>query len=178
MNKLFSLIAFGMLCSLPAFAQQEQFPVVKSFGGVYHIPEAVRLPDSTLHYKIVVDIRMGSEDPAYISPALHNLARMLNLHALGGVPPERMEVVAVIHSTATHTILSDKDYRKKYKKDNPNLPLLKELREAGVDLYVCGQSLIARDCKEATLSPDVKISIAALTILTECQLNGYALLSF
>jgi len=48
------------------------------------------------------------------------------------------------HGDATHLVLNADAYAEKFKtKGNPNLDLLHELHEAGVELYVCGQTLIS-----------------------------------
>lgn len=152
--------------------------MVPGLGGVYEIPDADRLPDPSLEYKLVIDLTSGAADPSALNPGLYRIARMLNLHALGGVPQENIKVVAVIHSKATPTVLSDEAYRKHFEADNPDSELISALTKAGVDVHVCGQSLIARGYAGDKLHPDIIQSISAMTILTEYQLKGYALMSF
>ncbi|MGD1889235.1 MAG: DsrE family protein [Cyclobacteriaceae bacterium] len=155
-----------------------QHPIVPTFGGIYDIPEVLKKPDTTLTYQIVIDVTQGAEEYDQLNPALNNIARMLNLHGLGGVPKDKLEVVAVIHSLATPTVLSNEAYNEKFGCDNPNDKLIRALSEAGVSLYVCGQSLLARDFYPQPLHPDITVSISALTVQTEYQLKGYALLKF
>lgn len=155
-----------------------QYPIVPKFGGIYAIPEVKKNPDTTLTYRIVIDVTQGAEKSDEINPSLNNIARMLNLHGLGGVPQERMEVVAVIHSLATPTVLANEAYQEKFGCDNPNDKLIQALSKAGVSLFVCGQSLLARDFYPQPLHPNITVSISALTIQTEYQLKGYALLKF
>jgi intracellular sulfur oxidation DsrE/DsrF family protein len=173
--KLF-LTLFFSITLFSAMAQQ--FPVVKDFGGIYNISSATRFPDSTLTYPVVIDIKGGSASPDQLNPALNNIARMMNLHGLGGVSANNLKVVGVIHSLATPTVISDADYQKKYGTDNPNTELIRALSDAGVQLFVCGQSLKARGFMESKIHEDITVSIAALTILTEYQLKGYAQLQF
>ncbi|WKN41356.1 DsrE family protein [Tunicatimonas pelagia] len=155
-----------------------QHPIVPKFGGIYAIPEVEKGPDTTLTYRVVIDVTQGAEKSDELNPALNNIARMLNLHGLGGVPKGQMEVVAVIHSLATPTVLTDEAYQEKFGCDNPNGELIEALTDAGVQLFVCGQSLLARDFYPQPLHPDIMVSISALTILTEYQQNGFALLKF
>jgi len=155
-----------------------QHPIVPEFGGIYAIPEVEKNPDNTLTYRIVIDVTQGAEKSDEINPSLNNIARMLNLHGLGGVPKEKMEVVAVIHSLATPTVLANEAYQEKFGCDNPNDELIRALSEAGVSLFVCGQSLLARNFYPQPLHPDITVSISALTIQTEYQQKGYALLKF
>ena len=158
------------------FSQNKVTPIVKNQGGIYAIEEAVEYPDSTLQYKIVIDLKSGAKKEGDLAFALHNSARMMNLHGIGGV--KNMEVIGVIHSDATKSILSNSAYKKRYGVENPNTELIAALTEAGMKIYVCGQSLIARGFAVEELNPNVQISISALTILTTYQLKGYALLTF
>ena len=74
--------------------------------------------------------------------------------------------------------MNNEAYKAKYKVDNPNLKIYQQLQTAGVKMFVCGQSLIAREVDRNKLVPEVKISVSMLTILTTYQLKGYAVLKF
>jgi intracellular sulfur oxidation DsrE/DsrF family protein len=74
--------------------------------------------------------------------------------------------------------MNNEEYKKKYKTDNPNLDLFKALSDAGVKIFVCGQSLIARDINKDKMVPQVKIASSMLTTMTTYQLKGYAMLIF
>jgi intracellular sulfur oxidation DsrE/DsrF family protein len=75
-------------------------------------------------------------------------------------------------------LLDDAHYRAKFGVRNPNLPVLAEMKRAGVELYVCGQNVAALDLDPATLSHDVTIATDALIVLMAYQAKGYALMSF
>ena len=178
MKYLLVLSFFLFAVAVQSHAQQAQSPMVPGFGGVYEIPDADLLPDPSLEYRMVIDATSGPSDPSEVNPSLYRLARTLNLHAVGGVPQENIKVVAVIHSKATPSVLSNEAYQKHFKTDNPNDGLIRALSDAGVDIYICGQSLLARGYAEDPLHSDIKVSISAMTILTEYQMKGYALMSF
>lgn len=178
MRYFFAITLFLLAMAQFSLAQEAQSPMVPGFGAVYEIPGADKLPDPNLEYKVVIDMTAGAVDPAELNPALYRLARMLNLHALGGVPEENIQVVAVVHSKATPSVLSNEAYRKHFEVDNPSSELISALSKAGAEIYICGQSLLARGYADDTLHPDIKKSISAMTILTEYQLRGYVLLSF
>ncbi|MBX2963628.1 MAG: DsrE family protein [Cyclobacteriaceae bacterium] len=161
-----------------AYAQQMVFPVIKNYGGVFDIPAAVEKPDPTLEYKIVIDLAGGGNDPAVLNDYLNNIARLINLHSVGGVKNDKIKVVVAIHNQATYSIMDEESYRKKYNVSNPNLALYKELHEAGVELFVCGQSLIGRNIDQNAISPHIKIATSMLTVLTTYQLKGYAWFKF
>ncbi len=179
MRYLLTFVIFLLsMIHFDSHAQSKQNPMVPEFGGIYEIPEASKRPDPSLQYKLVIDVAGGAEDAAEMNRSLINIARTLNLHAQGGVPQENLQVVAVIHNLGTSAVLSNEAYRRNFEIDNPNDKLIHALKEAGVSIYVCGQSLIARHYDGEPLHPDIEVSISAMTILTEYQLKGYALLSF
>lgn len=175
MKYLFSLL---LLFSLSLHAQEKVNPVIPSFGGIYPLEEATVKPDPKLVYKIVVDVVTGSDDPTELSGGLNNVARMLNLHAVGGVPPGKMEVVLAIHGGATFATLNEEAYRAKYGVDNPNIPLVRELKAAGVKLVVCGQSLIGREIALDSVQPEIEIATSMLTTVSMYQLRGFAVFRF
>lgn len=175
-----SFNVFLLLFVIPFFisAQQRVNPVIPGYGGIFEIPDAVEKPDPNSVYKIVVDLASGSADPAELNQGLNNVARMINLHASAGVPKENIQVIVAIHSEAAYSILNQDAYQKKYQVKNPNLDLYRELQEAGVKLFVCGQSLIARDIHRGTITPEVQLATSMLTVLTTYQLQGYAWFKF
>jgi intracellular sulfur oxidation DsrE/DsrF family protein len=164
--------------AVTANSQSRVNPIIKSAGGIFEIPYAEERPDPTLQYNIVIEVEREGEKPDTLNWALNNVARLLNLHAVGGVPASNMHVVLAIHGGATYSTMNNEAYREKYKKDNPNLKLYQELQAAGVRIFVCGQSLLARKVDRTRLVPEVKISVSMLTILTTYQMKGYAVLKF
>jgi intracellular sulfur oxidation DsrE/DsrF family protein len=170
--------AFLFFLSISAFAQTPQFPIVKGFGGIYEIPDATERPDGTLEYKILVDLTSPSEDNKQISRFVDNVARMMNLHGLAGVSKDRIKVKVIVHGGGVFTLLNDENYKKRFEVDNPNLKVFQALEEAGAEIMVCGQSLIARNLKTADLWPGVTIAHSALTTITTYVPKGYIQLKF
>lgn len=158
-------------------AQDAKFPIIKNYGGIFEIPNSVN-PNSDQEYKIVVDLKTLQRDKSSINPGLNNVARMINLHALGGVKPEDLKVSVAIHGGATDVTLTDEAYQKRYEMDNPNIPLLTELKEAGVELYVCGQSLIARQYAFDEIHEHITFGLSMLTVVTTHVHDGYVPLVF
>ena len=70
------------------------------------------------------------------------------------------------------------ELNKIFGKTNPNTPLLDALSEAGAQLFLCGQTAYSRDLDPSTLHPGVQLALSAMTILTEYQQKGYALIRF
>ena len=173
-----NLILVLSFLTLAGHSQTRIFPVVKNYGGIFEIPYAEEKPNPSLDYNIVIEVERESEKPDSLSWALNNVARLVNLHIMGGVAKEKLHVVIVLHGGATYTVMQNESYKKKYKTDNPNINLFHELSEAGVKILVCGQSLINRKVDRAKMVPEVKIATSMLTTLTTYQLKGYALLKF
>ena len=173
-----SLSAFLLFLSSSTFAQTPQFPIVKGYGGIYEIPDATERPDGTLEYKILVDLTSASEDNKQVSRFVDNVARMMNLHGLAGVTKDRIKVKVIIHGGGVFTLLNDENYKNRFEVENPNLKVFQALEEAGAEILVCGQSLIARNLKTADLWPGVTIAHSALTTITTYVPKGYIQLKF
>jgi len=178
MNKVFNALLLSLLCSAACFGQEKVSPAVPYFGEIYPVPEATVLPDSFMVYRIVVDVKTGSENANQISQGLHNVARMMNLHHVGGVTEDNMEVVVALHGEATYSVLNNEAYRKKYSVNNPNLDIIRELKVAGVQLTVCGQSLKGRKINPDEVLREVEIATSMLTTLSTCQMRGFAVFQF
>ena len=161
-----------LVWSVNAFAQKGANPIIKNYGTIYEIEGAVN-PDSEIEYKIAVDLKTLQRDKESTNPGLNNVARMLNLHGLGGVKAENLNVAVAIHGGATDVILNNEAYQKKYELDNPNLKLIDELKEAGVELFVCGQSLLARNYEHEEVNSQIKIGLSMLTVVTTYMHKGY-----
>ncbi len=176
MKSLLMFILLGI--SISAFSQSRINPVVKNYGGIFDIPYADEKPDPSLDYKIIIEIATPSDKPDSTNWALYNVARLINLHVMGGVPKEKLHVVLAIHGGAAFSVMNNEAYKAKYGVDNPTLKLFKELDKAGVKMFVCGQSLIARNIDRFKMVPEVKVATSMLTTMTTYQLKGYAALKF
>jgi intracellular sulfur oxidation DsrE/DsrF family protein len=174
---LLVILSTPLLLQAQAQSQEAQFPMVKGFGGIYEVSGAVE-PDADLNYKIVVDLKTDQPEKAEINRGLNNVARMMNLHGLGGVKPESLQVAVVMHGNATNVMLKNEAYQEKYGTANPNLELIDALKEAGAELYVCGQSLRAREYDQEQVNPKVTIGLSMLTVVTTHMHEGYQLLVF
>lgn len=176
MKVTFSII---LVCvSMSVFAQKRVNPVIKNYGGIFEIPYADEKPDPNLEYNIVIEVERANATPDSVNWALYNVTRLLNLHVMGGVPKGKLHVVLAIHGGASYTVMNNEAYKAKYGVDNPNLGLYQELEKAGVKMFICGQSMIARSIDRYKLVPEVKIATSMLTTLTTYQLKGYAVLRF
>ncbi|KYG75795.1 DsrE family protein [Roseivirga spongicola] len=167
-----------LISSIGIKAQEMVNPVVKGFAGIMDAPHATEKPDSNMEYKIVIDVATGSNNPKEPMYSLVNVGRLLNLHAMGGVPEENMHVVLAIHAGAVWSVLDNESYKAKYGEDNPHIKIFKELEEAGVKIFACSQSLMGRSIDHNKLAPGVEVATSMLTTMTTYQLKGYAALKF
>ena len=69
-------------------------------------------------------------------------------------------------------------YKAKYGTSNPNVALVRELKEAGVKVTVCGQSLRGRGVENDQVLSEVEVATSMLTTVTSYQVMGYQLLRF
>lgn len=159
-------------------AQTKVNPIIKSYGTVFQVPDAAHKPDPALEYKIVVELTENAAKPDSLNEYLEAIATLINLHAAEGVAKEKIHVVVILRKMATYAVFGNEMYREKFKSDNPNLDLLKELEAAGTEFYVCGQTMLRRNMDPKKLTPQAKVASSGLTALTTYQLNGYSLIKF
>ena len=57
--------------------------------------------------------------------------------------------------------------------DNPNISMLRELKEAGVELRVCGQGLLGKKLDPSQVLSGVQVDLWAMTTMVNLQLRGY-----
>lgn len=178
MSKTTILITYIFILIIsPTWAQEKVNPAIENFGGIYDVPEATVRPSSELKYKIVVELYSGSKSADKLNPALNNVARMINLHAVGGAT-QKMDIVLIIHGDANDVVMSNKHYFDRYNVNNPNIELIKVLKTSGVKLAVCGQSLLDYNVVPGQVLEEVDIATSMLTTVTTYQLKGYAFLAF
>jgi intracellular sulfur oxidation DsrE/DsrF family protein len=180
MNKFIKTTIFltALFIANLTIGQERINPVIENYGGILDAPHAVEKPDPNLQYNIVIDIATNNADKDEIAYSLFNVARLLNLHVMGGVPKENMNVVLAIHGGAAYTVMNNEEYKKKYDVDNPYLELYKELKAAGVKMFACSQSLMGRGIDHTKMVPEVQVATSMLSVMTTYQLKGYAALKF
>jgi len=159
-------------------AERMMGPVIIDFGPVFKVENPDFKTDTTKIYKVVFDVHNSPDNPTKVNPMLNTLARFLNMHAGAGVPVEQLHITGVVHNKATHDVLDNVGYKAKYGVDNPNLPLLAALEKAGVDVFICGQSISARGVDRTEIHESVGVGLSAMTIILSLQSDGYQLIRF
>lgn len=149
-------------------------PVIKDFGKVHPRPDAAVQPDPNADYKVIVDVVHGNKDHTAVLGSLQRLARIVNLLGYAKVPPEHVHIVAVLEHEAIVATANNATYRKYFKVDNPNLKVLHELKQSGVELLVCGQALAESGMVDSDVGPDITVSLSALTDFVVYGHRGYS----
>ena len=153
-----------------------QATTIPAAGKIHPLPQAAYQPDAKATYKVVFGLTMASAKPGEISPALQRVARTVNLYVNAGVPLKHLHFVAVASGAATAIALDDVHYQKQYGTPNPNMPVIEQLRKAGVDIAVCGQAVAEHDYQYDWIDKRVTLALSSLTTITELQQKGYALM--
>lgn len=175
----YTSLLLSLCLSIPLFAQEakKSNSVITDYGTVWSLPQTVQ-PDSKLSYRIVIDLKSKPENPNKINPGLYQIARFLNLLGAGGIPSDQVKLAVAVHGSSTSSILDNKAYQEVHQVDNPNIDLIRQLKAAGVDLYVCGQSLKARGYQAVQVNPDIQVGLSMLTVVSEHMMRGYHLMVF
>jgi|LakMenE01Jun11ns_1017448.scaffolds.fasta_scaffold9948432_3 intracellular sulfur oxidation DsrE/DsrF family protein len=150
-------------------------PVIAEYGAVVQLPKAAHQPRK--ESKVLVDITRGG-NPEELNSAIEKVAKYLNIYAGGGKAPAKAKFAIIFHGDATLAVLNNEAYAAKFKtKDNPNLDLLRQFHEQGVELYVCGQTLLSNDAKPEDVAVFVDTAVSALTVVVNLQEEGFAHIS-
>ena len=153
-----------------------EHPRIESAGRIVVLPDAAVPPRAGS--KAVFDIK-SAKDATEVVDGLARLARWVNLNVAAGVEPQAIHIVAVFHGDATRAVLKNEAYeRHQDTPTNPNLNVLRELRHAGVEFYVCGQALAQHQYAQSDVVSEVRIATAALTVLVQTQQDGHAYLPY
>ena len=176
MKKAFLIIVLFVFAG--AKAQEKSNPLIKEFGTVFTVPFATENPNPSLKYKILVDLTTGSEKPDILNEGLETVARIVNLHILGGVPEKSLQVAVVVHGAAAFTLMNNETYKQKFAVDNPNLPLLTALNKAGIKIFICGQTIFKRNIDYHFLAPEAIVSLSAITTITNYTLKGFMVMKY
>jgi hypothetical protein len=124
--------------------------------------------------KAVLDVTANAR-ATDVNPGLDRAARVLNLYGAAGLKAEDVKIAVVVHGGAIKTILTDATYKARIGPEtNPNLPLIRALRKAGVEVFVCGQALHEAGFQEADVAEGISVADAFLMVIVNRQADGYA----
>ena len=153
-------------------------PLVHNFGRHVDLPNAAFKTNTDMVYKVAFEIFQALGEPTRPHMRLEAAARFMNMHAHAGVPPENLQLSIVLHGGGTRAAMTDEAYRKRYDVDNPSLPLLNALSEAGVNIYLCEQSRVLSGTGADEIAAPVKSALSAMTAVVNLQEDGYHFLTY
>lgn len=154
-------------------AERRPGPVIEDFGAVYDVPDPDMDTPVDHVYRVVFDVGRSSEVPGSLNPWLDTVARFLNMHARAGVPPGNMELAVVLHGEAARDALLEGPFLERFGATNRNTELLRRLADAGVELYMCGQSAASRGLPADQLLEPVQTALSAMTARVVLESRGY-----
>ncbi len=148
------------------------YPLIPGHGGIVPLPGAAAQPRKGA--KAVFDITADAK-PDEVNKGLERIARLLNLYGAAGLTAADVKIAAVFHDAANKAVLRDAAYFARYKvAANPNLPLIRVLKKAGVEVFVCGQSLHETGFRLEERADEVPLADAAMLLVVNKQADGYA----
>jgi len=148
-----------------------QFPQIEKYGSVVSLADAGER------------IRSGGKvyfDTTAAAPAgkphrgLESAARLVNLYALEGLAGPRPQLAVILHFNATTAALNDEAHAKSSAGgSNPNRELVEKLITNGVEVWVCGQSVIRGGNPLADVMPGIRIAQSAMTFNINRPADGW-----
>jgi len=169
-----AILAILSLCVANARAADPQTgPVIEGFGPVYEVPEGSFNLVPGKHYKVLMDISKGPDDPSKINRGIESAARFLNMHARNGIAAGDLSLAIVLHGSATRSALNDEAHAERFEAANGSKALIRALADAGADIYVCGQSAAHHGFGAEELLPEVRMAVSAMTVHVRLQEEGY-----
>lgn len=178
------LFSFAVTANDPTGEPKFAHPVIKDHGGIVELPDAAHQPKK--NSKVLIDIT-SDEKSGRVIKGLDRAALILNQYTHTDAGTDRgFKMAIILHGPATVAALSQDGYAKHakpYMKDkgqteNPNLELIAELRDAGVEILVCGQALAHHKFATTEVAPEVTIAVSAATVNIGLQMENYAYIPF
>ncbi len=154
----------------------QRFLRIASAGGVYKPTGAVEMPATSGVHRLVIDATSDETSSTGVNRHLESAARTLNLYALAGVANDNVKVAVVIRDKATPLALSGDIFRRKFGRSNRDAALIDDLKNAGVEIFVCGQALTQQGFEAGDVQKNLTVSLSAITALVDLQGKGYALI--
>ena len=168
-----ALLAGGVFAAEP-----ETGPVIKDYGPVFSVSEGAWNLKKNTSYKVSMDVSASGDFSSDRNRYFESAARFLNMHARNGIDPKNIEFAIIVHGSAAKDLLIDSAYESRFEEPNPNTAMLNQLSEAGVKIYLCGQTAAYRGYLAEELNPAVIMALSAMTAHVRLQSEGYTLIPF
>lgn len=180
MKKRVLLVSIFICLTYSMFAQTNRLDgkIIPDFGKTFKVENPEIKTDTSATLKVIFDVSKTPEDNSKTNNHIVTAARFLNMHAEAGMDITQLKVALTIHGAAWKDILTDKAYIEKYGVKNPNTELITQLKNAGVDIILCGQTANFRNVSRSEANSNIKFALSAMTALLQYQNNGYHLIKF
>ena len=150
----------------------QQFPRIEKYGAVVSLPDAGERP------------RAGGKvvfDTSAVGPAgkpnrgLESAARLVNIYTLEKMDADRPQIAVILHFQATPAVLTDAAHAKTTAGgSNPNRELVEKLIANGVEVWVCGQSVVRGGNLLTDVMPGIRVAHSAMIFNMNRQADGWA----
>jgi len=172
---LTTMVAIAAISFIPAHAEEGDALLVPGMSVATDIPNAHELPDPNTNYKVVFSVNRDPQSPDEVNPMFNAIATYMNTLGQHGVPPENRNIIAVIHhrTEGFDIVMSNEAYKERHGRDNPNIEIIRKLKQAGVDIRLCGQGLIGREIDAKDVNPDIQVDLWAMTTIINLTMDGY-----
>lgn len=153
-------------------AADDKMPVA-SADVAKDFPGANERPLPSTDYKVVFSVSAKVKDDE-VHPTLKMIGLYVNTLAQNGVPAKNRHVAAMFHQGGGDAVFANEVYKARHNGvSNPNIAVLKELHDAGVELRVCGQGLMSKKVTPSQLLPGVQADLWAMVTMVNLQSRGY-----
>ncbi len=173
---VFLLLSCGFvtLAQHPAKADPRLvYPRIHAIGGVLPQGPQALMPSPAVEHRLLVNVDTDATTRGGVNQSLRAAAKILNLYALAGVPPEKVKVVLLFYGRGVRLALSNGAYDRHYHATKPNADLLAQLKQANVRMVACGQAMGHQQLERQDLDGGVELALSALTAREELQAEGY-----
>jgi len=159
-------------------AKKVKGKIIEDYGTTFEVKNPDYKTEIDSELKVIFDVDKSSEDKSTVNKYIEVAANFLNMHENAGMKPEQLKAAMTIHAAAWQDVLKNDAYKEKFGVDNPNLKLINELSEAGVDIIICGQAAAKHNMPREDIIPNVKIALSATTDLIKFQNKGYRFVKY
>ena len=132
-------------------------PVIEEFGPSAVVEDALPLTED-VELKVAFDIA-DTEERVGVNRQFETVARFLNMHARAGVDRNAIKPAIVVHGSAAQYLVQPGPTEDA----TDTTRLVIALLDAGVPIYLCGQTAAARKLIKDDLIPGVDVALSAMT---------------
>ena len=157
----------------PRLSLPLEFPQIEGYGSVVALPEAGERP--RIGGRVVFDTTAAAT-AGKLNRGLESAARLVNLYAKEGLAASRPQIAVILHAAATPAALVDLAHERAGGGSNPNRELVEKLLENGVEVWVCGQSVVRSGHALSDILPGIRIAHSAMVFNINRQQDGWACL--